>query len=389
MHLYSMAALAASAAMALVFLSNMIWFRRARSRSRGGEEPMVSILVPARNEEGRIGPALRSLAVQEYARFEVIVLDDGSTDGTLAEAEAAAAKQPHVRIFQGGDLPPGWTGKNHACRRLFEASRGDLLLFTDADTVHHRLALHTAASELRENRLGLLSMIPRQVTGGFWERLLVPLLHFATLPFLPFGLVRHSRRPSLAMANGQFMLFRRDVYERIGTHAAVKGAMVEDVWLARAVKKAGFRMEVMDGSDLVSCRMYRSLGEIWGGFSKNLFAGFNYSLAGFLPVLGVILATSVVPFPLAAAGIWSGAWGEEWFLTAALQAGLVLGMRLAMAARFRTDLPSALLHPLAAGILVAIGLNSVRWVLGGGGARWKGRRYGFHRHVAAQPEQTP
>jgi chlorobactene glucosyltransferase len=182
------------------------------------------------------------------------------------------------------------------------------------------------------------------------------------------------------MANGQYMLFRRSVYDAIGGHESVRAALVEDVWLSRRVKAAGHRLVVMDGDGTVSCRMYTSLGAIWEGFSKNLFPGFRYSLPAMATVMMFLTTTSVLPFLLLPWAVQGAAGGG----LIAAQVGLLLTMRTALAVRFRMAWWPVLLHALGTGTVVAIAVNSARAILLGGGAAWKGRRYDFHRHAAAQ-----
>jgi chlorobactene glucosyltransferase len=361
--------------MSVTALVNVVYVR-SLSDIRGAEsEPLVSILLPARNEERTLDSVLRSLTRQEYPRMEILVLDDGSEDSTAHIAARWAETDPRIRLIHGRPLPAGWVGKSHACSQLAEHARGEYLLFVDADTMHSPQSVRAAMAELRRTGAGLLTVIPRQVMQTFWENALLPLLHFSTFCFLPMPLVGWSKHPSLAMANGQFMLFRRDAYERIGGHAAVRSAMVEDVWLSRLVKAHGYLLAIREGGDVVSARMYRSLKEIWNGFSKNLFAGFNYSLPLIAAVIIFNVCTSILPFVLCVGAFSVG--GGAGLLTGQvmLQVGLILMIRVALAYRFQLALWPVLLHPLAMVIFVGIALNSVRWVLFGGGAQWKGRRY--------------
>ena len=377
------------ALMMVVVLVNVVGFRRLprwAAPERPGSEgtPMVSVLIPARNEERNIGTTLSTLARQDYPRMEIVVLNDNSADGTEAVVKERAGADPRIRLIQGGALPEGWVGKSYACHQLAGEAQGDLLLFVDADTAHEQWSVGAAVEEMRRSRADLLTVIPAQTMRTFWEKLILPLLHYSTFCFLPMPLVSVTRSPKLAMANGQFMLFRKEVYRAIGGHAGVRTAMVEDVWLSRRVKEEGYRLVIRDGTGSVRARMYRSLREIWQGFSKNLFAGFNYSL----PMIGGVVVfnalTSVLPFILLPAGIIAGMEFAPWTAVVALQVALVLAIRLALAARFRLDVWTIVLHPLAMGIFCGIALNSARWVLVRGGARWKGRTYDFRN----QPMDT-
>lgn len=340
-----------------------------------GMAPVVSVLVPARDEAAHIAACVRGLLAQDYPTFEVLVLDDGSTDGTGAILAGLAGQHPHLRVLPGGPLLPGWLGKANACRQLAAAARGDLLLFTDADVRHAPALLGHAVSALRALDVDLLSIFPTQITGTWAERLVVPLMqHWAVYGLLPLPLMRRLRTPAFAAANGQFLLFRRAAYMACGGHGAVRAAVLEDVGLARAVKRAGGRIALADGGGLVTCRMYNGAREVWAGFSKNLFAFFNQSylflavglaaaavfwvgppLFG-LAALPAALAPSTPPAALAAAGLPLATYGG---------AGLA---RLALARRFGGRAGDAWLHPLGVVLLIAIGLNSAR-----GGGVWKGR----------------
>ncbi len=368
------------AVMTLVLVVNLTGFSTLRSGNRPEHCPRVSILVPARNEAETLDRCLSGLAGQEYPDLEIVVLDDRSTDDTAAIARGWAARDDRMRVVSGAELPDGWVGKAHACHQLAAQATGTLLLFADADTEFAPGAVTAAVAAREQTGAGLLSLIPHQIMVTFWERTFLPLLHFSTMCFLPFPLVTRARSPLLAMANGQFMLFDRRVYEAIGGHAAVHTAIVEDVWLARAVKRHGHRLVVMDGGELVSCRMYRSLGHIWEGFSKNLFAGFRFSLPAIGAVMAFVAVAALVPFLLLPVALLSGA---PWplVLLPLVEVALLLAIRAILAVRFRMSFPEIFLHPLALILLLAIAINSCRWVIAGGGARWKGRRYDFRSHA--------
>jgi chlorobactene glucosyltransferase len=380
---FLMVCLGAVAVMGAITLVNVFSMRSLRPAQAPDDAPRVSVLIPARNEERSLGLALETLAAQDYPDYEVIVLDDNSDDGTGAIARAWAQRDSRFRVIGGDPLPPGWVGKSWACHQLSRDARGSLLLFLDADTTHAPGAVSAAVAALQRSGAGLLTAIPDQRMLTFWEKVLLPLLHFSALCYLPIPLVSLTRHPKLAMANGQFLLFRRDAYEAIGGHGAVRTAIVEDVWLSREVKRCGYGLAIRDGGALIACRMYRSFGEIWRGFSKNLFAGFHYSLPMFAAVVLFTMATSILPFLLVAAGLLAGAEETFWFSAAAAQAVLVVAIRVMIALRLRLDLWPAVTHPVAMAVFVGIAVTSVWWVLRGGGSRWKGRTYDFRNHTTA------
>lgn len=372
---YHAAVLGVLAILFLTLLSNLVSIRRLEPGTQPEHFPFVSILVPARNEERSLRPCLESLLKQRYPEFEVLVCDDESEDATAEILAEMARGNARLKSFRSLALPPGWLGKCFACHQLAERARGELLLFTDADTVHHPGALVSAVAELQASGAGLLSLITRFEMHTFAEKTILPLVPFAALAYLPFFLIRLLRNPRFAIGNGQFMLFRRPAYDAAGGHAAVREALVEDVWLARRVKASGFSLAPCDGGKLVSCRMYRSLGEIWEGFSKNIFAGFNFSLIPLAAVCSFSLAAYVLPYFFLLAGLFRPLPPELWIHAPAAEILLALAMRLMLAARYRLGVISALLHPLGMACVLAIAVNSAFRILTGRGACWKGRTY--------------
>ena len=375
MVMYLLIVLAAITVMSVIALVNVLTVRSLAPGDHPWDRPLVSVLIPARNEERTIGIALSTLAEQDYGNFEVVILDDNSDDATFAIASQWVARDRRFRIVNGSTLPEGWVGKNFACHQLAREARGQLLLFVDADTVHSRHSLSAGVAELQRSGADLLTAIPRQRTETFWEHTLLPLLHFVTFAFLPLPLVSLVRDERLAIANGQYMLWKREAYQAVGGHEAVKAAMVEDVWLARRVKEVGRRLAIRYGATAVSCRMYASLSEIWDGFSKNIFPGLGYSVPAMAAVALFTFATSVLPFAMMIDVAATGGWTSIAAEIVAAQVGLILLMRFVLAIRFDMEIWSGLLHPLAMAVLICIMVNSTRWILAGEGPRWKGRVY--------------
>jgi chlorobactene glucosyltransferase len=349
-----------------------------------GHTPRSAVLVPARNEEANIEGCLRSLLAQDYPNYEVWVYDDASMDATGKIAAKLAREDPHgsrLHIVTGrGDPPPGWLGKAHACHRLsetvFAQSDPDYLLFTDADVRHAPEALRQTVMTAQATGAGLLSIFPRQITVSWAERLAVPLMqHWAVYGILPLPLAFDLRTgPAFAAANGQFMLFTREAYQACGGHAGVRDKVLEDVELARAVKRAGYRTMLADGGPLVLARMYAGRDEVWRGYSKNSYAFFGYSPL-FL-TLGVValLVLYVVPPIVAFYALAVGEITWELLYLPLLQYVTAVTTRLALALRFATRLLDAYLHPIAVLFLITILANSMRWALTGKGS-WKGRTY--------------
>lgn len=345
-------------------ISNVLLFPRLR-RLRPTESPFVSVLIPARNESVVIGETVRCLLAQSYTNFELIVLDDNSTDGTASAACAAAQGDSRLRVLSGAPLPEGWSGKNWACHQLSRAARGEWLLFTDADVRWQSEALESLVAHMARTRADLLTVWSTQVTQTWAERLVVPLMTFAILAYLPIIMVHYSRWMIFAAANGQVMLFRHAAYHKIGGHAAVRNRVVEDVTLARRVKAAGLRLRMFDGNGLISCRMYQGWSAVRDGFAKNILAGHGDSVPFLLISTVLHWLAYVAPF------VWLLLSGLA-LLPLSLCAGVIV-LRMLTAAASRQRLLDAFLMPLSVVLMTRIAAQALYWRLRYGGVQWKGR----------------
>lgn len=323
----------------------------------------VSVLVPARDEAHRIAPTIRSLLAQQgLSDVEILVLDDGSTDGTAEVVRKVAGADGRVRVLTGVEPPAGVLGKPHACAQLSAAARGEILVFVDADVLLAPRAVAAAVAVLRgPRRFDLLSPWPRQIPAGLAGLLVQPLLAWSWSTTLPLRIAERSARPSMAAANGQFLLVEADALARAGGWEAVSGAVLDDIGLARAVRAAGGRTGIADGSALATCRMYDTGAELRDGYRKSLWAAFG-SPVGAVAVGAALAVTYVLPAAAAVAGSRVGAVGYV--------AGVV--GRFA-AARWCAGAWSAPAHPVS--VLALLGLLASSWA---GRARntltWKGRR---------------
>ena len=329
----------------------------------------VSLLVPARDEAARIAPTVRSLLAQEGLEdAEVLVLDDGSTDGTAAVVTAAADGDPRLRVLTGAPPPPGFLGKPHACAQLAAAARGEVLVHVDADVVLTPSAVAAAVAVLRgPEPLDLLCPWPRQVATGALGRLVQPLLAWSWLTTVPLRVAERSGRPSMALANGQFLLVEAAALARAGGWEAVRGAVLDDLALARAVRRVGGRTGVADGSGLATCRMYESGADLREGYRKSLWAAFG-SPAGAAAVGAALALIYVLPPAAALAGSRTGAAGYAVAVAGRVLAGRFVGSRTGRDAAGW----DAAAHPLS--ILAVLGLVVSSWVgRVRGTLRWKGR----------------
>lgn len=248
-----------------------------RTLSCAATQPEVSVLIPARNEADNIARLLADLRTNGAGIREILVYDDRSDDGTAAAVRRAARENPAVRLIAGGELPPGWLGKNHACACLARRAAGRYLLFLDADVRIRAQAVERALGYMRRTGVELLSVFPQQLMPDRSTRLAVPLMNWILLSLLPLVAVRRSPRPQFCAANGQFLLFRGETYRAMQPHRRFRMAPVEDMAIARAYKQAGHPVAVLLGRREVACTMYRSLGEAVAGFSKNFFSFFGGS----------------------------------------------------------------------------------------------------------------
>ncbi|MFC4169362.1 glycosyltransferase [Teichococcus aestuarii] len=356
------AALGLAAFPALLGALNLRRLRRPRGTPPGPS--LVSILIPARDEAAHIETCVRAALASEDVAVEVLVMDDGSQDDTAAIVRGLMKRDRRLRLLQAPPLPPGWTGKVHACARLSEAARGTHLLFIDADV---RLAPHAAAAlaaHAEDHEIALVTGVPRQEIGSLGEALTVPAINLMMLGYLPGGGRAGSGRASLAAACGQLILVQAPAYATVGGHAAGPSVLHDGLALARRLRAGGFRTEVVDGAPLARCRMYRSFREGWEGFLKNAREGMATPLG--LPVWTVLLGGAhLLPWLLLP------------FTALALPALLLsLGLRAAITWRTREPWWTVPLHP--ATVAVALG---IQWsaLLGGWLGRrpaWKGRAYG-------------
>lgn len=344
------------------------------ARDPVSERPVVSVIVPARNEEACLGACLESLVAQADLSFEIMVVDDGSTDRTREIAQSF----PGVRVVDPGMPPPGWSGKNNALVAGAKQARGEWLLFTDADTVHLTGSLEGSVAEARQHQAALLSYSPEQEVHGFWEKAVMPVI---------FAELASSYRPSevsdpassAAAANGQYILVSREAYDAVGGHAAVATSLLEDVALARAVKASGHGIFFRYGGDAVRTRMYRSVAQLSEGWTKNLALLFHSPVR-----LAVLRLTEFVLIMAGGAIVVATGLRGKWHpaLIAAILTMVLCGFLLKRIRRAH--------FPWDANSLALIGLPVFSYLLlrsriayKKGTISWKGRRYTGNRNYSA------
>lgn len=266
--------------------------------------PLVSVLIPARDEEENIGNILNGILQQSYQNIEVIVYNDQSTDETALKVLKFISADKRVHLVQGAEKPEGWLGKNFACHQLALHAKGEFFIYLDADVAISPNLIHNGLAYIQRKKLALLSMFPRQELKSFGELLVVPSMNWILLSMLCLRLVRWSKRRSLSAANGQFMMFERKLYLSNMWHQQVKDRPAEDIAISRLVKRYRLPMATLLGTNDISCRMYGSYAEAINGFTKNVKDFFGGSIAALVvfalfETIGPVIVILGMPFPLA------------------------------------------------------------------------------------------
>lgn len=363
---------------------NLLFFPRLRrpldtttapapTDSEGGPITL-SICIPARNEADVIQRTIRQLLAQTgrtIPSFELLVLDDHSTDQTGPLVEEITRQDKRVRLLRGEPLPVGWLGKNWACHQLAAEAEGELLLFCDADVIFADGALDALLFQWQTLKGDLLTVWPTQQTGTWAEWLVVPLMKFTIISYLPIIAVHYLHGKlgvPFAAANGQTLLFRRSVYTEIGGHTAVRNQIVEDITFAKLIKKEGFQLRMVDGGGLIGCRMYHDWDSVRSGFGKNILAGHGGSPLALAISTGFHWLLFIVPWMLLLLTnhVWLGL--SAITITILMRAG---GERF-FGRSWPEALLSGLLMPLSVFLMTAIAWQGVRWHFGQG-PEWKGR----------------
>ncbi len=351
----------------LNMLLNLMIFPRL-SAETSAEMPFVSVMIPARNESAVIANTVQAWLSQTYPHYEILLLDDHSSDNTAQIARDVCRDCDRLRILSGAPLPDGWMGKNWACHQMAQVAKGDIFLFTDADVRWSPEGLNALVADMTARRADLYSVWSTQETVTWGERLVVPLMALVILGYLPLVGVHFIPLGIFGAANGQCMAWRKSAYQQIGGHERVKGNVLEDVTLARMVKSAKLRLRMADGAGLVTCRMYRDWHEVKNGYAKNILAGYGSPLA---LIVGTIFHWLIFIVP----ALWliGALITSEAMVPPALLVVMGISIRAISAIFTRQRLFDALFMPLSAVLMTIIATQAIYWHYTQGGPTWKGR----------------
>ena len=346
------------------------------------DAPLISLCIPARNEERNIRNCVESALAQDYPNIEVIVLDDRSTDSTLTQLKEIASRDSRLLPISGSDLPEGWAGKPHALFQASAVAHGEWLCFVDSDTFLNPDAISSCYAKALETKADLFTTLTQQVLGSFWEKVVMPLVMTAlSVGFSPRKVNDPKRRD--AIANGQFILIRRTVYDAIGGHEKVKDQIVEDKASSEQVKWNGYRLIVADGLQVIRTRMYTSLETMWEGWTKNIYLGLHdhpamLLLGAFGATLALLVALFLPVWPMLGVAwyLQGGGWLAVGIVSEALIVwGVLLLARAQVARKMHISAWYAWTVPLGAGVFAAMMIASAWKVISGQGVTWRGRKY--------------
>lgn len=337
----------------------------------------VSILIPARNEEKQISATLNKLINQQYPIHEIIILEDQSDDKTADVVIKIAQNHNFVKMISGRERPEGWLGKNWACQQLSEKAKGDILIFTDADVLWQPDAVLAVIQAAQQLNADLLTVWPTQILSTMAERLVVPMMSFSILAYLPYTAVSNISLPIISAANGQCLVFRKNAYAKIGGHAQVRSSLVEDVSLAKKIKSSRLKLQMADGDNLLCCRMYTDWRSVINGYAKNILAGHGNN-----PLLLIFSALFhwlifVFPWLWLIFGWLDPTWPQgspaAWPVWPLVMISLGITTRMLTAYLAKQPVSDAIFLPISVFLLTLISAKSLWWHYQYGGPVWKGR----------------
>jgi len=369
-----------------IFINTLLNLRALRKPKKDchlpDPAPLISILVPARNEEANIGDCIRSLQHQDYPNFEVIVLDDSSCDQTLNIVAEIAKKDSRVRLIKGEPLPPEWAGKPFACHQLAQQAKGSWFLFADADTVLSPSALHQVLCTAIDSNAALISGFPHQQHSSIWQKMAMPVFfYFLLICSIPLWLIQRLPNGSYPIAVGQFMFFSAREYWSIGGHESVRTRVIEDVALGKEIAANKYKHVTLDLSSLVSCRMYQDFGTMWDGVGRWLVPVASASFVGLLAAILAVFFIFLAPFLWLAYGLLIANPTFFWHLVVLLQVLVILVTRYIAGRRFSQPFICTFLHPLGICFMLIAGVYAYYRYINGDHISWKERIYNVRSQI--------
>lgn len=362
-HIYDMILIAMILPVSIMFITsliNAIMGPYLRSINVSNYTPMVSVLIPARNEENNIENCINSISNQKYPNFEVIILDDESTDNTYK----IISKYNNIKLLKGKPLEKGWIGKNWACYQLSQAAQGEILIFTDADNTYENNAITNTVAYMQKFNLAMLSAFPEQKMTTFSEKLIIPLIDLMIYSFFILWSSLYVRNYIFSAANGQWLAIKQSIYNKYNGHKAIKNKIVDDTEMSRMIKKNGERTLTLSGKGIIYGKMYSNIDQIWSGLSKNLFGLTGNNIFIFITLSLVLILSTIAPYVLIFLSF-------SYLLLTVLILNII--WRFILSYNYRSNaLISVILHPISIIILITIGINSI-YVTKKGKINWKDR----------------
>ena len=334
---------------------------------------LVSVLVPARNEEDGISDCLHALSNQTYDPLEILILDDRSTDRTAEIIESFADSHPRIKMISGSELPEGWLGKHWACNQLFQEANGDLLLFMDADTILSEGTVTASVHESNVRQADLLTVMPQRIATCITERLLFPFLDWIVFSGMPMAYAHRSRNQYLSAAFGQFMLFRREAYKLTGGHAEIRNTPLDDFTLGRITKKLGLKWVLYQGTESVQTLGYKGDVEAFRGISRSVFPAINYRVSVFILFSVILMALSFLPLITLVASVLLTQQSTELLVLSTMSLSMIIISWGIVCRKFKHSVLTILFYPLSVAVVIVLAWHSfITYTFGV--TNWKSRR---------------
>ena len=328
-------------------------------RTQLEEKMLISVLIPARNEEDKIVSCLQSLICQTYVNLEIIVLNDNSSDATAQIVHQFAKNDSRVRLINGEELPLGWGGKNWACHQLCIAASGEYILFVDADTIFEENTIESAVQESIDNDVDLLTLIPKRSTSTILETAMFPFMNWAIFSWLPIKIAHSLNNSYLSATFGQFMLFKKDAYIKIGGHKKLRDNAIDDFQLGRFIKKSKLKWMLLDGTDMVESLPYTNKRDAMNGISRSVFPALNYSVTTLLVFSIVLVCITFIPLITVGYGLMGTFTDSEYWTISVFSLFVILISWTLTCRRFNYSLLIVPFFPICVLVMLVVAYHSM------------------------------